>query len=155
MKKKILIIVLVLGLLQFFSPNIKEYEINTSIDFLITEKPTTRIAEVIKNSCYNCHSNTTNYKWFHKITPVNFLVNHHINEAKEHLNFSEWDKYASKNKAHIIEEMIEVLEKKEMPLQSYSLIHPDAKLSLKETQELIGFLQNLQIKHELSVFPVH
>ena len=45
------------------------------------------------------------------------------------MNFSAWDTYPEARKKHKLEEMIEEIEEKEMPLESYLLTHSYAKVS--------------------------
>ena len=51
---------------------------------------------VLQTSCYDCHSNNTNYPWYSNIQPVGFFMEHHIKEAKENVNFDEWGNYSSR-----------------------------------------------------------
>jgi len=149
MKKKYILIAVILVVIQFIKPTLNTDRYNEQTDFLAIEKPTEVIAKQIKVSCYNCHSNTTQYPWYNNITPINFLINHHIKEAKSEINFSVWSKYSVKNKIHAIEECIEELEEDEMPLKSYVWLHNEAKISAKSKKELITWLQQLKVKYEL------
>jgi len=106
------------------------------------EKPPAQVGAIIKTSCYDCHSNNTNYPWFDKIKPVTFWVNEHIEEGKEHLNFSEWDTYSEDRKEHKLEEIIEEVEEKEMPLESYLLTHSEAKVSEDDFKILQKWVAN-------------
>ena len=86
------------------------------------------IASILRASCYDCHSNETNWPWYSHIAPVSFLVAGDVKDARKNLNFSEWDKYSSNKQSELLEEMIEEIEKEEMPLTSYTFTHPNAKL---------------------------
>ena len=78
---------------------------------------------VLQNNCYDCHSNHTNYPWYSSIGVVNLFLSHHIEEGKEHLNFSDWEGYALKKQLHKIEEIYDEVEEDEMPLKMYRLTH--------------------------------
>ena len=84
--------VLVVVVLQFFRPskNISE-EISNS-DILKAEDLPREVSRILVTSCYDCHSNNTNYPWYSEITPVNFFLDNHVKDGKRHLNFSEWAK---------------------------------------------------------------
>jgi len=86
------------------------------------------ISNILRTSCYDCHSNETNWPWYSHIAPVSFLVASDVKDARKNLNFSEWDKYSSNKQSELLEEMIEEIEKEEMPLTSYTFTHPNAKL---------------------------
>lgn len=86
------------------------------------------IAGILRTSCYDCHSNETNWPWYSYVAPVSFLVVDDVEKGRKHLNFSEWDKYDGSKRQKILEEIIEEIEKENMPLTSYTFTHPSAKL---------------------------
>ena len=98
------------------------------------DSPRTR--ELAARACFDCHSNETEWLWYHRIAPVSWLVEHDVAEAREHLNFSEWDRPQDD-----ADEAAEEVEEGEMPLRRYVLVHPDADLSPAERAELIRGLQ--------------
>jgi len=87
------------------------------------------VLQVLKTSCYDCHSNSTAYPWYNNIQPVAWWLNKHVNNGKKHLNFSEFGNYDTKKANHKLDEIVETLEKNEMPLFSYVIVHQNAKLS--------------------------
>ena len=87
------------------------------------------VRTVLQDSCYDCHSDNTRYPWYFKVQPVAWWMDHHIHEAKRHLNFSQFATYSQKRGAHAMHEMREQVEEREMPIESYLLIHHDAKLT--------------------------
>jgi mono/diheme cytochrome c family protein len=143
MKKKIVgIIILVLVLIQFIQP-----EKNQSKDYtndITTEiKIPKEVQEIIKTSCADCHSNNTFYPWYNNIAPVSWFLANHVNEGKEHLNFSEWTKYNNKQKNHIIKNLKEEIEEGEMPLFSYTLIHKNATLTKQQRASFLNWLKTI------------
>jgi len=154
MLKKVTTVLLILfAIAQFFNPQENEYTSIPESDFVLSEKPPQQIASIIKESCYDCHSNNTNYPWYDRITPINFWVKEHIKGAKEELNFSEWKHYSAKKKTHKLDEFIEVLKNNEMPLSSYTLMHSEAKLTDNETKTLINWATITKIKYEITNLP--
>lgn len=91
--------------------------------------------ELAKAACFDCHSNETTWPWYAKIAPVSWLTAHDVNEGREYLNFSEWG--SRRMETH---EIAEVIDEGEMPPWYYVLVHPDAKLSDAEKQQLIDGL---------------
>ncbi len=87
------------------------------------------VMEILRTSCYDCHSNESEWPWYSNVAPVSWLVISDVNEAREHLNFSEWDSYSAEDKAEDIEEIWEEIEEGEMPLWFYLPLHPEARLS--------------------------
>lgn len=139
---------------QFINPDKNESKFVPESDFITLEQPPQYLADIIKTSCYDCHSNNTIYPWYDRITPVNFWVDGHIEHGKGHLNFSEWNKYSSKKKVHKLDEFIEMIEDKEMPLESYTLTHQDAKLSDADIAALTNWVTLVKIKIEVANQPM-
>jgi hypothetical protein len=83
---------------------------------------------ILKTSCFDCHSNQTEFPWYSKLAPSSWLLADHIIEGKSHLNFSEWGNYSKREMIGLLEEIRGEVETGEMPLKSYLLIHRDAKL---------------------------
>ena len=152
MKKKIaLICIVILVILQFFSPDKNQEGYETVSAFEKETKPSPAVATIFKTDCYDCHSNHTNYPWYASIAPVSFFISHHIEEGKEHFNISDWDKYSNKKKDHKLEELIEEVEKGEMPLFSYTWLHGD--LTEQEKEVLITWATELRKSHQVQFEP--
>jgi hypothetical protein len=94
------------------------------------------IKSVLRQSCYDCHSNETNWPWYSQIAPVSWLVAHDVSEGREHLNFSTWNVLDSREQTKAIDEIWEEVEKGEMPLWYYLPLHPEAKLTEQDLSVL-------------------
>ena len=90
---------------------------------------------ILKNSCYDCHSNQTNWPFYSYIAPISWLVAYDVKNAREHLNFSEWNNLTSEKKNRNKEEIIEETSADKMPLPIYLIIHSRAELN--DEQKLI------------------
>lgn len=97
------------------------------------------VSAILKSACYDCHSNKTAYPWYAKVQPVAWFLNDHVTEGKEHLNFSEFTNMPIARQNHKLEEIIEMIEEKEMPLASYTYLglHKEADLSDAQRELLI------------------
>lgn len=115
-----------------------------STDFMLVNNVPETIQKKLEVSCYDCHSNNTQYPWYNKIQPVAWFLEDHIKEGKTELNFNEWDSLSSRRKASKLRSIIKQIESGEMPLDSYTLIHKDAKVSEAEAEELISFITQLK-----------
>lgn len=98
----------------------------------VWDSPQTKM--LVKNACYDCHSNESEYPWYSYVAPVSWLVSNHILEGREHLNFSEWTNDVD------ADEMIEEIKSGEMPLWDYKLMHSHADLTTAQTDSLISGL---------------
>jgi len=87
------------------------------------------VTTILGRACQDCHSNRTVWPWYSRVAPVSWFLAYHVNEGRGELNFSEWGRYAARRKDRKLKEMCEQVTKGEMPLLSYTLGHPQAKLS--------------------------
>ena len=142
MKKVLLGILIVFILIQFIRPEKNESNDKTNAITEVMNVPE-NVQKIIKTSCADCHSNKTKYPWYSKIAPVSWYLASHVNEGKEHLNFSEWAAYNKNQKEHIIKDLKKELKSKEMPLNSYLWIHKNAKLSAKQYQLMLDWAKTL------------
>jgi len=121
---------------------------NTSENYQSSFKPTgyspiqAEVTAILQKACWDCHSNQTAYPWYNKIAPISWYLARHINNGKKHLNLDSWNDYDPAKRAHKNEEIIEVIEENEMPLFSYTLLHPDAKLSEEQKDILIQYFSH-------------
>lgn len=88
-----------------------------------------QVREVLRRSCYDCHSNETRWPWYSRVAPVSWLVAYDVRHARGHANFSTWDKYDEKKRADILDDIWEEVRDHEMPLFYYLPLHPKARLS--------------------------
>jgi len=143
--KKILIAVLaVLIIIQFVKPEKNSSTLDSPNDIFAHYQASDHIKQMIHTSCYDCHSNNTTYPWYAEIQPVAWWLADHVKEGKSELNFSEFATYTAKKGDHKLDEFIKMLKEGEMPLQSYTLIHGDAKLTAAQIAELTNWAEQLR-----------
>lgn len=102
------------------------------------------IQNILQNSCYDCHSNNTNYPAYSYIQPARYLMEKHIKEGKQELNFNEWKNYSARKQRNKLNGIIEQIEDEKMPLDSYTLLHKNTKLSDQQKVEMIDWLNVIQ-----------
>ena len=145
--KRILLGLLVLLVIaQFIRPDYENPPVDASQDFIQVSSPPSEIAATLKAACYDCHSHETVYPWYAQVSPVSWWIQHHVEEGREHLNFSIWETYNAKKKAHKMEECYEEVEEGEMPLQGYDLMHGDAKLSPAQKTALVDYFKEMEAR---------
>ena len=134
-------LVLVLAAIQFFRP---ERNLGTTGG---PDDITTRFAvppdvqTVLASACYDCHSNRTRYPWYANVQPVGWWLAHHINEARGELNFSEFGAYSAKRAARKLATISDQVEQGDMPLRSYTWLHPAARLTAAQRKLITGWAQ--------------
>jgi hypothetical protein len=94
------------------------------------------VQDVLKTSCYDCHSNDTRYPWYSFIQPGAWWMAHHIEVGKKNLNFSEFGIYSKRKQQNKLRSIVNRIEDKTMPIGAYIVMHDDAKLS-KDKKALI------------------
>ncbi|WP_394775640.1 heme-binding domain-containing protein [Flavobacterium sp.] len=146
-KKRAIIISLVIlfGVvlaMQFFRPVIINPPVTGDV------KVPHEVQTILKNSCYDCHSNQTNLSWYDKIVPVSWLVAQHIKEGRSGLNFSKWDELSPADQKAKLWESINQISQGAMPLASYTLAHPQAKLSQKDIKVLQNYIWSLRVNNK-------
>ena len=102
------------------------------------------VLQVLKTSCYDCHSNNTVYPWYASVQPVSMWLGNHIAEGKGELNFSEFGSYSIRRKYKKLEEMNKQVKEGEMPLSSYTIIHRYAKLDESKKLLLANWVTSLR-----------
>jgi len=137
-------LVAVFVLAQFFPIDKTNPEFDTKNDLIVMENPPADIAQVLKSACYDCHSNETVWPWYSNIAPISFVVEKHVIEGRDNLNFSFWGEFDQEDKSYVVEEMIEEIEEGDMPFPGYDMAHPDAKLTDKQKEKLFAWLRSLQ-----------
>jgi hypothetical protein len=106
------------------------------------DSPQTRT--LVKQACFDCHSNETEWPAYASIAPVSWLVQHDVDEGRAVLNFSEWTRPQKEAK-----EAAKEVREGEMPPTAYKLIHAHARLSAVDLDRLAhGLTQTLGVAVE-------
>ncbi|MGB1309403.1 MAG: heme-binding domain-containing protein [Oceanihabitans sp.] len=138
---------------QFFGPEKNQGDLVSIDAFLAETNPPEDVKKILESTCYDCHSDVTRYPWYNNITPVNYWLADHIDHGKKHFNLSNWEGNSLKKKDHKFEELIEMVEKKEMPLPSYTWTHTEAKLSDSQIKAVIAWANQVRFKYGLAPRP--
>lgn len=144
LKKILLVLLLAIVVIQFFRPakNIAAGEQPNTLSKAYTIPGD--VKPILEKACLDCHSNNTRYPWYSKIQPVAWWLAHHVKEGKGNLNVDEYLTYTPKKQDHMMEEVVEMLEKDEMPLKSYRWTHTDARLTEQEKSKLIEWAKSVR-----------
>lgn len=148
-KKKILLVIFFAFIaIQFIRPGRNESSevLPADISKLVIVPDSVQL--ILKNACYDCHSNNTHYPWYMNIQPMSWLMSHHIKQGKSVLNFSEFGNYSSRRQVSKLKGIENSIKDDIMPLSSYRLMHKNANLNKNENELIINWVQ--QIKDSLS-----
>jgi hypothetical protein len=103
------------------------------------------VKQVLRNSCYNCHSNETKLPWFDKVVPAYWVVTSDVKEARKHLNFSEIGTLPAGQQKAFLFEAVNMIQMGAMPLPSYLKVHPDAKVTPEQLAVLRNYLSQTPV----------
>ncbi len=127
---KILIgVALIIIAIQFFQPARNTSQAANEYDITKAVNVPENVQVLLKNACYDCHSNNTLYPWYSSIQPVGWFLANHIKNAKESLNFNEFANYSERRQLNNLEGINDEIRDNGMPLLSYRLMHKNARLS--------------------------
>lgn len=143
-RKALIIFAIIFPVIQIFRTD-KNISVSPSVNTIEEHYPLPKqIGTLLKSSCYDCHSNNTVYPWYSNVQPFAWWLSSHVTDAKKELNFDEFNSYDVKKKKHKLDEVVEMIEKDEMPLSSYTLIHKKAVLSPQEKDQIIAWAKGLK-----------
>ena len=142
--KKIFILGLIIFLLiQFYQPSRNlDYGQVLPTHFNKIYAVPSDVESILRTSCYDCHSNNTEYPWYSYIQPARMILDSHIKEGKENLNFSTFGDYSQRKQGNKLERIVKQIKSDEMPLASYTRIHKNAILSQENKKILINWMEN-------------
>ncbi len=138
--KKIVYITLVITIIGLISLQFIPSELppNTPVqlqDNSQLKNVSVEVMTILKTSCYDCHSNQTNYRWYSYVAPISWQIAKDVVKGREALNFSEWNTLNKRKLVSKLADIKEQLAKDGMPMKIYTFIHSDTKLN--PTQKLL------------------
>jgi len=146
-KKIFLGLLIVLILIQFIQPARNRSSELVTADIKKTFNVPENVQFVLKTSCYDCHSNNTDYPWYSRVQPFGWLLAKHIKKGKAELNFDEFGSYSLRRQISKLNGIGNSVKDGTMPLKSYTMIHKNARLSKEDKMLLIDWA--LRIKDSL------
>lgn len=132
----ILAIVIILQVIPIGRPEVIEQNKN---DLLANNNIPDTVSVLLKNACYDCHSNQTVYPWYSYVAPVSWLVVRDIKVGRKHMNFSDWESLSKMDKAGQLSDINDEVSMGSMPLVIYPIMHPDARLSAEQRQMIVDW----------------
>lgn len=135
-------------IIQFIRPERNESSEVLPADISKLAAVTDSVQVLLKNACYDCHSNNTTYPWYVNIQPMGWLMTNHIQEGKSVLNFSEFGNYSARRQLSKLKGITNSIKDDIMPLSSYKWMHKNARLTQFEKALLINWVE--QSKDSLS-----
>ncbi|MBI5692789.1 MAG: heme-binding domain-containing protein [Verrucomicrobia bacterium] len=145
-KKVALILVFLLVAIQLVRPEKNLSSTVPKTDFLTLHPPSAEVKHLLQVGCYDCHSDHTRYPWYAEIQPIGWWLAQHVRDGKRELNLSSFGELSRKRQAGRIEEMIDVIARRDMPLKSYTLTHRDAVYTEAQIKQINDWLEKVRDK---------
>ena len=95
--------------------------------------PDQATADLARGACYDCHSNETEWPVYSYVAPMSWLVRSDVERGRDELNLSDWDEFGDE-----ADDAAEQVEEGSMPPSQYQLLHPAARLSDAEVDQLVA-----------------
>ena len=140
LRNKILVVLISLFMVsQFLSPKKNQSGLYAVNQFFLDTNTPKEVQILLKEACFDCHSDQTDYPWYNSITPINYWLNSHIKGGKKHFDVSKWFSYSDNRKVHKLEELVEEVKERKMPLKSYTWTHKSAVLDQNQINSLVNW----------------
>lgn len=134
---------IVIALIQFIPVDRTNKPIDQKVNFATVLKTPKNVQIILKKACCDCHSNETIYPDYAFVAPISWIIKNHINEGREHLNFSEWENFNKDLKKNILKNSVQSLKNYSMPLNAYISKHPEANLTKEERVLLTNYFEEI------------
>ncbi|THF85850.1 cytochrome C [Deinococcus sp. KSM4-11] len=86
-------------------------------------------------ACADCHSNATVWPWYSNVAPVSWLLQRHVTEGRERFNIN------AQGFGRQSDEAAKAVRGGSMPDRSYLPLHPAARLTAAERNQLADGLE--------------
>jgi hypothetical protein len=131
------------AMVQFIPVDKVNKPVDPSKNFVNVKKTSPKVVGLLKNACYDCHSDETIYPKYAYIAPFSWSIKSHVNDGRKYLNFSVWETYNNDLKHKMLTRAIEMVENKMMPMPAYIIYHDEANLSIDERKLLSVYFQKV------------
>jgi len=99
--------------------------------------PPSPVETILRQSCYDCHSNSTHWPWFVHFRPFASKIRRDVEDGRNKLNFSEWRMQTGGNaqlESRTLATSCSLMEAGMMPPHYYTYVHPGAAPSSAEVK---------------------
>ncbi|MBT9332079.1 heme-binding domain-containing protein [Paracidobacterium acidisoli] len=129
----VLLCIVFIGI-QFIRPAIE----NPPVTAEIQAPPA--VKQILRSSCYNCHSDETKLPWYDQVAPAYWLAERDVEKGRMALNFSEIGELSAAQQKGLLFEAINQIQLGVMPLPAYRAIHPGSAVTPEQLEILRAYL---------------
>lgn len=94
---------------------------------------------IVQRACQNCHSQNTEWPWYSHVAPLSWLIARDVQQARAHMNLSGWQGYSAEDRLRFLSEIGSEVKNRQMPVERYVMLHPEARLTDAERQQLYSW----------------
>ena len=129
-------------IMQLFSLNVP-----SKLPIVKTEEiqAPSEVMEVLKRSCYDCHSSEVKEPWYYNVAPTSWYTQLHVKNGREIVNFSKWNNYSKEKQFKVLDKLPKSVVIR-MPMVSYTYMHQEAIMTEKEKKTLAKWARTLKEK---------
>lgn len=146
MKKALKIVLIIMAVafiaIQFYRPSRTNPPVVAAETLESQMQIPQNVHEILRRSCYDCHSNETSWIWYSNIAPLSWGIVDHVNSGRDEMNFSKWAAFSPEKKSRKLEEICQEIESREMPHYQYLWLHWDANMSEQEIKTVCEWSKN-------------
>ena len=140
-KRLALVLLLLVLVIQVVRPERTNPVIDGSRTIEARTRMSPEVSAIIERSCQNCHTYKTVWPWYSQVAPMSWLVANDVKEAREHLSLSDWANYDKKKALSKLDQICEEVSEGKMPPTSYTMLHPEAKLTEEDKRILCDWVK--------------
>lgn len=131
------------AIIQFIPIDKVNKPVDKTKNFVDVKNTPKEVSDLIKNACYDCHSDETVYPKYAYIAPFSWSVKSHVNDGRKHINFSIWGTYNKDLKQSMLKNSIQTIENKVMPMPAYIIYHDEANLTTNDRKVLTKYFEEV------------
>ncbi|MCB0805655.1 MAG: heme-binding domain-containing protein [Bacteroidales bacterium] len=139
----ILIFLVALVVIQFVPANLPVNDPPAGYDFFEENNVPSDVQTLLKNACYDCHSQEVTYPWYSHVAPFSWLIAQDVRHGRHNIDFSNWELLSKRDKLNILDEISDEVRSGGMPLKAYVRLHPSADLTDDEQQTIIRWADEM------------
>jgi hypothetical protein len=94
------------------------------------------VMSTLRRACFDCHSSETRWPWYARLPVTGHLVVRDVLEGRAQLDWSRWQAYNRFDRAELLDKVCDLATRRVMPPWQYLLMHPNGRLSARESREL-------------------
>ncbi|CAA6817381.1 MAG: Unknown protein [uncultured Sulfurovum sp.] len=103
----------------------------------------TEVLNLLKRSCYDCHSSEVKAPWYYNVAPVSWYTQRNVKQAREIINFSKWNTYDKEKQLKVLEKIPKAIVIR-MPKKAYLYLHEEVTLTAEDKKLLSVWAKKLR-----------